>query len=870
MTELDRYFIFKCQKGLEERNLTGNSVYQDRLEYEQGVILEMGFSGYFLIVQDFINWAKNNDILVGPGRGSAAGSLVSYCLGITNLDPIKWNLLFERFLTFSRVSMPDIDVDIETRYRDEVIEYVTKKYGHEHVAHIGTFNFMRAKAAVKSMARTLGHPYAIGDQLSKMLLDPIHGKSLPLEESIQRVQALKKYFNSSSTHGEVLKWALKIENSISSVGTHASGIVISNSPLVEKVPLCKGKNEEIVTQWEMNNIEDIGLIKFDFLGLDALNKIHRCIDLIHENHGVKVDIDKIDFKDSKVFSNLAAGDYVSLFQLEGSTGMRDLMVQVKPKIMEDIAAIVAIFRPGPLASPYKDIYLQVRAGLKEPEYLIPELEPILKTTGGWLIYQEQCMEIAKKLCGYPPGQADDLRKAIGKKIQSKMDKHEPMFKEGWKANGFSEEKGDILWDQMVAFAAYGFNKSHAAAYAVITYQTAWLKTYYPLEYMTAVLISESERGDRDKIIQVLSECKRLNIDILPPDINTSKATYSIEKNNIRFGLGPIKNLGISADEILKERIENGIFKSFPEFCDRINLSIVNRKKIDSLIRAGAFDSFGFNRASLLSAADSVWEYKKLHKAYLSKMQTYEKRFLLYKERQKLIDEGSKKKPLKTPIEPEAPIFPEVPMVNPLLKNEIHKDEHQLLGFFVSSHPLDDITPQRNCHIPIDMMKKLPEGTTISFAAVITSIKEITTKAKKEKMAYATAEDLSGTIEITLFPQIYAKASKYLEEIKPLRIDGVIDVIETDEKRIVKVKATKVSPIHVRMEKQPKVIDSVVRVKDANKVVEILNKYKGNLHKVRLMLRLEDGTLLITKKMFKIGDFISEFTQELSKLWAKNG
>ena len=491
MSELSEYFIFKCWKGLKARGLDTIPEYRERLEFEIKTILKMDYPGYFLIVQDFLNWARQNNIYVGPGRGSAAGSLVSYSLGITALDPIKWNLLFERFLNPDRISMPDIDCDIEKRYRHKVIQYVMDKYGHDKVAHISTFSLMRAKAAVKSVARTLGAPYAVGEKLSKLLLDPVSGKPQPLKESIEKVEVLQQYFDDEEEiEGKILRWALKIEDMISSIGVHAAGIVISNDPLVETTPILRSKEGQITTQFEMNNVEDVGLIKFDFLGLAALTKIHCTVDMIKAIQGVDINIESIDLEDDKVFERLRGGDQVGLFQLEASTGMRDLMIQIRPTSIEDITALVAIFRPGPLGADYKEIYLGVRAGIRDPEYLVPELEPILERTSGWLIYQEQIMEIAKTLAGYTGGEADELRKAVGKKKKKLMDKHEPKFKAGWVQHGLPADKADMLWDDMLKFAEYGFNRSHAAAYAMITYQTAWLKTYYPTEFMCSMLQSE--------------------------------------------------------------------------------------------------------------------------------------------------------------------------------------------------------------------------------------------------------------------------------------------------------------------------------------------------------------------------------------------
>lgn len=867
MSQLSDYFVYKCWKGLQERSLSGKEEYEKRLQFEINTILRMGYPGYFLIVQDFIDWARANDIYVGPGRGSAAGSLVSYSLGITNLDPIRWKLLFERFLNPDRISMPDIDVDIEKRFRERVIKYVMDKYGHDRVGHIGTFNLMRAKAAVKSVARTLGAPYATGDKLSKLLLDPLHGKPRPLKESIEEVSELKAYHSDQySTEGEILRWALKIEDMISSIGVHASGIVVANEPLVETVPIFKSKEGQITTQFEMNNIEEVGLIKFDFLGLDALTKIHRTIDLIKELKGQEIDIDTIDIEDPEVFEKLRGGDHIGVFQLEASTGMRDLMVQIRPTSVEDLVALVAIFRPGPLGADYKEVYLGVRAGVRDPEYLVPELEPILSRTSGWLIYQEQIMEIAKTLAGYTGGEADELRKAVGKKKKKLMEKHEPKFIKGWTDHGLPAKEAKILWDDMVKFAAYGFNRSHAAAYAMITYQTAWLKTHYPTEFMCAMMQCESEDKNRDKIIQAITECKRLGIKILAPDINKSTKSFKIDnEGSIRFGLGPIKNLGESVNAILEEKDKNGDYISFRDFCERVDLGIVNRRKLESLVRAGVFDFLGRARASLMASVENIWEYRKLHKAWESKMLTFHKRTAAYATRLAEIDDGSKKKPLKLPEMPEEPVFPDSVIVAEMEQTEIQKAEHELLGFFVTSHPLDALGSSINSYNSIESIKETPSNTKISTACVITSCNEITTKAKKQKMAFLNVEDPTGSIEVTVFPALYGRNKQYFEDISPIRIDGVVDVTETDEKRVTKIRATRFTSLHFKTSITPDLLEITMPVGKSIQLAKIVKKYAGSIHRVRISLKLQDGTIIKPTETFHIGNFKGVFIEEIARL-----
>ena len=868
---LDRYFEFKCFKGLEAKQLHTNQNYIDRLNYEISVIHKMGYAGYFLIVQDFIGWAKDNDIYVGPGRGSGAGSLACYSLGITNLDPIKLGLIFERFLNPARLSMPDIDVDFEKRYRDKVIDYVTEKYGSDHVAHIGTFNLQRAKAAVRNVARTLGHPYSVGDELSRLLLEPIHGKPQKLETSIEKVKKLAQYNKSNGPEGETLRWASKLEDIISSAGVHASGIVISNDSLHSTVPLFLGRSGEVTTQWDMKNIEQYGLIKFDFLGLDALTKIHRCVDLVKERYNQEIDINNIDLEDPDVYKNLRQGNATGVFQLEASSGMRDLLVQIRPTCLEDLIALVAIYRPGPLGSDYKSTYLDVRAGKSEPKYLIPELEPILQPTAGWIIYQEQVLEIVKQLAGFSMADADLLRRAIGKKETDTLKKQEAAFKEGWVSNGYELEKADKIWEDIVAFSDYAFNKSHAAAYAYITYQTAWLKTHYPKEFMCAVMISES--GSRDEMIKCLAECRRMKVNVLPPDINESKNLFYVDsENNIRFGLGPIKNLGETpVTTIMRER-EGDPFVSFEDFCQRVDLGIINRLKIDSLVRAGCFDSLGRTRASLVEAIETVWEYRKKYKSYEKRMETYHRKLEAYNERLSAIKHGLKSeagkplKPFKEPTLPEEPSFPVIEELEELNKKELHQAEHELLGFYVTSHPLDGFDPRAysNNFFSIEIIKEFESKVKINLGAVISNIKEITTKSKKP-MAFFMLEDLTGSIEAVCFPRFYAKNQELLEEGIPLAFSGSVEVTRTENEKIAKFIIEKVRPLNLDLTNSVSTIQVECPLPHIDNLIELLKKYKGEDNEVCVSLVAADGTRFNPLYPFKIDENIKQFVKEMDSI-----
>jgi len=868
---LDSYFEFKCFKGLESKQLHTNQDYIDRLNYEISVIHKMGYAGYFLIVQDFINWAKNNDIYVGPGRGSGAGSLCCYALGITNLDPIKLGLIFERFLNPARLSMPDIDVDFEKRYRDKVIDYVTHKYGDDHVAHIGTFNLQRAKAAVRNVARTLGHPYSVGDELSKLLLEPIHGKPQKLETSIGKVAKLKQYSISHGPEGETLRWACKLEDIISSAGVHASGIVISNDSLHNTVPLFLGRSGEVTTQWDMKNIEQYGLIKFDFLGLDALTKIHRCVDLVKERHNQNININDIDLNDPEVYKNLRQGNATGVFQLEASSGMRDLLVQIRPTCLEDLIALVAIYRPGPLGSDYKSTYLDVRAGKSEPKYLIPELEPILQPTAGWIIYQEQVLEIVKQLAGFSMADADLLRRAIGKKEAETLNKQEAAFKEGWVTNGYELDKANKIWEDIVAFSDYAFNKSHAAAYAYITYQTAWLKTHYPREFMCAVMVSES--GNRDEMIKCLAECRRMGIKVLPPDINESKNLFYVDsENNIRFGLSPIKNLGETPVAKIMEEREGNPFTNFEDFCQRVDLGIINRLKIESLVRAGCFDSLGRSRASLVEAIENVWEYRKQYKSYEKKIETFHRKIETYNQRyQDVIDgvlseKGNPLKLLKEPVCPEEPSFPIIQKLPELSEKELHQAEYGLLGFYVTSHPLDGFNPEvySKNFCSIEAMKEFESKVKTNLGAVISNIKEITTKAKKP-MAFFVLEDLTGSIEAICFPRFYAKYKELLSEGTPLTFTGTVEITSTENEKIAKFIIEKVQPLELELTNSINKIHIDCLLPYAEDLIELLKRYEGGTNEICVSFISTDGTRFNPLYAFKIDEDTQHFMEQWNEI-----
>ncbi len=787
--ELNKFFRFKCFKGLKELGLDKDQKYIDRLNYEISVIEKMKFESYFLIVYDILDWARKNNIPTGPGRGSAAGALVAYCLEITQLDPIKYNLLFERFLNPERIAMPDIDFDIADHGRDDVINYARSKYGMDRVSGLATFGSLKCKGAIKAAARTLGAPYELGEKLGDLTLPPVHGVPPTLKKCYEEVKELAEFHkNKDSIEGLILNWADKLEDYISHSATHASAIVIGNSSLTDTIPLMKDKDGQILSQWDMHEIEQIGLVKFDFLGLTTLSVIAKCLDFVDARHGKRIDIRKIPQDDNEVFKKLQSGDSLGLFQIE-SSGMRDLMLKVKPQTLDDLGALNAIFRPGPLGSSGLKKWLAVRAGEEKPEYLVPELEPILKNTQGFLIYQEQAMLMAVKLAGYTLSESDSLRKAIGKKLPLEMAKHKDKFINGMVSNKYLKQSAEKLWNDIEAFASYGFNLAHAICYGLLTYQTAWLKKHYMHEYMCALLICQDKP---DKLIKYIAHCKQLGIKVLPPDINKSDINFSIDPdNNIRFGLSAIKNIGDSALELLK-LAKNNPYKNLLDFISRVDLSKVNKRKLESLVYAGAFDFTGHTRSSMLSVIDDSLKYKNDLKSYESKLETFNKKSEAYNVRNeeiKLIELSGKKsklKSFKTPVRPEMPVTPILKNIPEISMKELLSKEKELLGYYVSGHPIDKYKSIMNSDYSVTEIGSIESenfgrSNKIKVIAMPTSVEERITKSSGKKMASMILEDYTGSVKATAFPKTWEGYSHYFESGEPLLLQCKtnINVINED-------------------------------------------------------------------------------------------
>ena len=745
----EQYLTELCEQGLKKRfgdNITPEI--RQRMDYELSIINKTGFAGYILIVQDFVNWAKQNRIVVGPGRGSAGGSLVSYLTNITNVDPIKHNLLFERFLNPERISMPDIDLDFADRRRDEVIKYVAEKYGQDHVAQIITFGTMAARAVIRDVGRALQYTYPYCDSLAKMI--PF---GMDLSETLEKVDEFKEKYENDQMCKRLVDLAKKLEGVARHASTHACGVVISADPLTASVPLQKSTSagqEGIITQFEMHAIEDLGLLKVDFLGLKNLTIIEDTLSRIYVLHNqLKIDLDKIPEDDPKTFELLQNALSTSVFQLE-SSGMKNYLKQLKPTEFEDITAMVALYRPGPMQ--FIPDYIARKHSKQKIEYLHPKLEPILKDTQGVCIYQEQLMKIAQEVCGFTLGEADVLRKAVGKKIPELLHAQETKFVEGAIKNGASKKIAEELWNWILPFANYGFPKAHAAAYATIAYQTAYLKSHYPVEFMASVLTSE--KADVERISFLIDECQKMGVEVLPPNINESLKNFTVvpEKNQIRFGLLAIKNVGTNiVDAIVAEVKNNGHFSSIGDFIHRVKSKDLNKKSMEALIKAGAFDQFE-ERNKLLQNLEKMLEIARENNKNGNSSQMG-----LFANSNVKISHAIKLEP--------AP---------PASNFERLNWEKELLGLYISSHPLRDF--KKLFETRATAISKIDEtfvNKKIILGGLISSVKKIITKNGKP-MLFMKLEDLTGKTEIVIFPNLLERNPEALQENKIVFIAGRVD------------------------------------------------------------------------------------------------
>ena len=762
--EINTYFESLCEQGFEERGDRIRSSYtsfdeplqeeyRTRLLYEIDVIKRIGFASYFLIVADFIKYAKSKAIPVGPGRGSAAGSLIAYCLGITEIDPIKYDLIFERFLNPERVSMPDIDVDFCKKRRDEVIKYVTEKYGKDNVAQIITFGTMQSKAAVRDVGRALGFPYAEVDKIAKMVTSADNG----IERSIAEEPQLGDIYRNDARIKELLDNAMVLEGLARHASTHAAGIVIANKHLSHYLPLYKGSKGEIITQFAMKTIEKIGLIKIDFLGLETLTIIDEAIKLL-KAQGIDLNIDTLPLDDKQTYELLAAGNTSGVFQLE-SGGMKDLLTKLKPAKFEDIMPLIALYRPGPLKSGMVDEFIRRKNNPSLIKYETPLLEGVLKDTYGVIIYQEQIMKIATVLAKFSIKDADALRKAMSKKIPEQIEGYRERFMIGATANGVAPAAAKKIYDVILQFGEYGFNKSHSTAYGLISYQTAYLKAHYYVPYFAAILTSEV--NDTDKMVKYITECREDGVEILPPDINKSDNPFTVVGDKIRFGLSGVKNVGDAAlESILAVREELGGFTSFTQFVSAIDSRKANKKVLESLVKAGCFDSMGLKRSQLF--------YILQEKA--DKLQKREAKNLYQ------MDIFGTEYGVSDTIE--------IPDMEELSRDDLLRGEKEALGFYFSRHPLESYEELIGQLTPFDSQKVKETDTSedLSIVGVVSNVKEMVTK-RGDRMAYVTLEDTKGTVEVIVFPDLYAKHIRSIGGEKPLIVTGTLDKVDESGARI---------------------------------------------------------------------------------------
>jgi len=783
----ESYLEKLAREGLERRlsRYQGETNFKDRftqykarLEEELKIIKSMGYPGYFLIVYDFIHYAKNHEIPVGPGRGSAAGSLVAYALNITDLDPIEYDLIFERFLNPGRKSsMPDVDVDFCMEGRDGVIQYVSEKYGKENVAQIITFGKMQAKAVVRDVGRVLGIPYSEVDRIAKLIPNKI---DITLTHALQQEAGLREAISKDSRIASLFEIAGSLEGLARHASTHAAGVVIANKPLMEYLPLQRGQNGEVITQYAMKQVEAIGLVKFDFLGLKTLTVVDQTIRLIEKNRSLRVELSEIPLDDSEVYALLGAGSNLGIFQLE-SSGMRDLLTKLKPQSFKDIIALVALYRPGPLDSGMVGEFIKRKHGQESIRYELPALEEILRETYGVIVYQEQVMRIASALANFSLEDADNLRRAMSKKDALEMERQKEKFLEGTKKTRVPSKKAEKIFEQMETFGRYGFNKSHSAAYALLAYQTAYLKTHYPIEFMAALLTSEAQNAD--KIVKYISECREMRIETLPPDVNESFKHFAVIGNQIRFGLTAVKNVGDAAIEaILAEREGNGKFQSLYDFCHRVDLRKVNRRVIESLIKCGAFDFSKAHRSQMLTVLGELLEQSQ---------RTQKKR-------------GEPQ--LSMLIDHSRALIEEYPDIDEFPESQLVAFEKETIGFYISRHPLSRYEDGIKKYSDLDTstLPKLQNGAEVKICGLVSGLKEIVTK-KGDRMAFLTLEDMKGFVEVILFPEVFKAALPCLRGGDPLLVKGILDLSEDR----VKIKGTEVhslpelplppkKPLHLRI------------------------------------------------------------------------
>ena len=860
------YFKKLCDDGIKKRY--GENPSQeilDRAAYELKIISQMGYVDYYLIVWDYINYAKSVGIPVGPGRGSGAGSILAYAIGITDIDPMKYNLLFERFLNPERISMPDFDVDFCYERRGEVIDYVERKYGKDHVSQIITFGTMSARMVIRDVGRALDMPYAECDKLAKMIPNELH---ITIKKAMEQNKELRDLYESDDEIHKMLDIAMALEGMPRQASTHACGIVITKEPVDTYVPLYV-RDGQISTQFIMTTLEELGLLKMDFLGLRTLTVIQDAIDLVKENRGIDVEFDK-DMNDPKVYKLWQNGESIGIFQFE-SQGMTNFMKELKPDCLEDIIAGVSLYRPGPMDQIPR--YISNKKNPDNAEYTHPSLIPILNVTYGCMVYQEQVMQIVRDLAGYSLGRADLVRRAMGKKkldvmakereyfIHGQADENGNVVIKGCIRNGIDEASANKIFDEMAEFAKYAFNKSHAAAYAVVSYRTAYLKAYYPEEFMAATL--NSFLGNLDKIPMYIDECKRLNIDILKPDINKSFTKFTVDNGKIRFGLGSVKNVGIAAvNAIVKEREENGTYESFTDFCERMKNEAVNKKCIESLIRAGAFDQFEQTRATLLASFESILDtiQDTSRKSFAGQVTMFD---------------------LAAPEDNVNELKYSFNEQKEFSEKDLLSMEKEMLGIYISGHPLEKLREQIERETNVNSMKlnelanlqstvldegefiarknEYKDGQFVKYAGIITNVKKKYTK-NNTIMAFVTVEDLYGTVEIIVFENCYQEASKYLVEESIVMVEGRLSIREDDEPKIV---ARTIKPFGDNTQKILTIDINGMDELQKDKLRGLIRFFHGERNNMPVQI-MEDGDIKPCGGIYLTDEILKEFEETVGK------
>ena len=832
---LDEVFKARSWEGLERR-LVEDGIdkdeklvkdYKKRLDMELTCIIQMGFPGYFLVVSDFILWAKDQRIPVGPGRGSAAGSLVAYALSITEIDPIKYSLLFERFLNPDRVSLPDIDVDFCIYGRDKVIDYVSEKYGKDRVAQIVTFGTLKAKAALKDVGRVLGFSYAETDRIAKLVPAPRQGFDYPLKEAIEMEKRLKEY--SEGEGKELVSLALKLEGLSRHTSTHAAGIVISDEPIVEYLPLMMDKDGQVVTQFSMNYVEKIGLVKFDFLGLKTLSVIDMALRLIDEDKGISsdqdhfVNINKIPLDDKKTFKIIAAGKTIGVFQLE-SSGITEMVSRLKPNCFEDIVAILALYRPGPLDAGMVDHYINRKHGREPVKYIHPVLEPILNNTYGIILYQEQIMQIARDMAGYSLAEADVLRRAMGKKKPEEMAKQRQFFLDGSKNRKVPEAVAKEVFDQMETFARYGFNRSHSVAYAMISYQTGYLKAHYPRQFMASLMTFEMT--DTDKTLKNLNQCNEMGINVLPPDVNNGDVGFSVVNGNIVYGLAAIKGIGEKiVERVILER-KKAPFKGLLDFSVRLDGAGINKRSMESFVKSGAFDWTGIPRREMF---DHLEDCAKIATRITQKKASMQIGLFDSQEPEDLNDNTF------------------IPVTNrhEWPSNQKLSMEREALGFYLSGHPLERFKSELNRLKAANTtsVRSMTDGANTQVAGVVTFLKLKNTK-KGDRYATFVLEDLLGTLECVVWPDTYKVIFELLHSEEPVMVTGRLDI--GDERVVLMVNSaeplTKLRD-NSASEALITINSNLANEKGLENLKTVLKRFKGDC-KVRLKVQKSDSEVIL--------------------------